>query len=88
MSFLKRFDEALTVYDEGLVIDPNNQQLVTARDTAQKDKDRPPSSGFSFFSDPQFVTQLMTNPKAQELLKDPETAMLMKVMQQDPSNTS
>jgi len=30
----------------------------------------------------------MTNPKARELLKDPETAMLMKQMQQQPNNTS
>jgi hypothetical protein len=30
----------------------------------------------------------MTNPKARELLKDPETAMLMKMMQQQPNNTS
>jgi hypothetical protein len=31
---------------------------------------------------------MMTNPKARELLKDPETAMLMKMMQQQPNNTS
>jgi hypothetical protein len=30
----------------------------------------------------------MTNPEARELLKDPETAMLMKMMQQQPNNTS
>ena len=30
----------------------------------------------------------MSNPKARELLKDPETAMLMKMMQQNPNNPS
>jgi len=30
----------------------------------------------------------MSNPKARELLKDPETAMLMKLMQQQPNNSS
>ncbi len=30
----------------------------------------------------------MTNPKARELLKDPETAMLMKLMQQNPNDPS
>jgi hypothetical protein len=42
----------------------------------------------NFFSDPQFLAQLMSNPKARELLKDPETAMLMKLMQQQPNNSS
>jgi len=30
----------------------------------------------------------MTNPKARELLDDPETAMLLKMMQQQPNNPS
>jgi hypothetical protein len=30
---------------------------------------------------------MMTNPKARELLKDPETEMLMKMMQQQPYDT-
>jgi len=30
----------------------------------------------------------MTNPKARELLSDPETAMLLKMMQQQPNNPS
>lgn len=30
----------------------------------------------------------MNNPRARELLKDPETAMLMKLMQQQPNNPS
>ncbi|CAF1196489.1 unnamed protein product [Rotaria sordida] len=34
------------------------------------------------------MAQLMTNPKARELLKDPETAMLMRMMQEQPNNTS
>jgi len=84
LSFLKRYDEAITAYEEGLKIDPNNQQLRTDLETARKDA----PSGFSLFSDPQFMTQLMTNPKARELLKDPETSMLMKKMQQDPNNQS
>jgi stress-induced-phosphoprotein 1 len=88
LSFLKRYDEAIDVYQEGLKIDPANQQLLTDLETARKDASGPSASGLSFFSDPQFLTQLMTNPKARELLKDPETAMLMKLMQQQPNNTS
>jgi len=85
LSFLKRYDEAINVYEEGLKIDPNNQQLLTDLETARKDAS---SGGLNFFSDPQFLTQLMTNPRARELLKDPETAMLMKMMQQQPNNPS
>jgi hypothetical protein len=75
------------VYEEGLKIDPNNQQLLTDLETARKDSDTS-SSGLGFFSDPKFIAQMMTNPKARELLKDPETEMLMKMMQQQPNNTS
>ncbi len=88
LSFLKRYDEAITVYEEGLKIDPSNQQLLADLETARKDSAEPSSSGLGFFSDPKFITQMMTNPKARELLKDPETAMLMKMMQQQPNNTS
>jgi stress-induced-phosphoprotein 1 len=88
LSFLKRYDEAISVYEEGLKIDPNNQQLLTDLETARKDAADSSASGLSFFSDPKFITQIMTNPKARELLKDPETAMLMKMMQQQPNNTS
>jgi stress-induced-phosphoprotein 1 len=88
LSFLKRYDEAINVYEEGLKIDPNNQQLLTDLETARKDASGPSAGGFNFFSDPQFLTQIMSNPKARELLKDPETAMLMKMMQQNPNNTS
>ncbi|CAF1360246.1 unnamed protein product [Adineta steineri] len=86
LSFLKRYDEAINVYEEGLKIDPNNQQLTTDLEIARKDSSGPAGGGLNFFSDPQFLTQLMTNPKARELLKDPETAMLMKMMQQNPNN--
>jgi stress-induced-phosphoprotein 1 len=90
LSFLKRYDEAINVYEEGLKIDPNNQQLLTDLETARKDASGPSGGvgGLNFFSDPQFLAQLMANPKARELLKDPETAMLMKLMQQQPNNSS
>lgn len=76
------------MYEEGLKIDPNNQQLLNDLETAQKDSMAGAAGGLNFFSDPQFLTQLMNNPKARELLKDPETAMLMKLMQQQPNNPS
>lgn len=86
LSFLKKYDEAINVYEEGLKIDPNNQQLLNDLETAQRDASG--GAGLNFFSDPQFLAQLMSNPKARELMKDPETAMLMKMMQQQPNNPS
>ncbi|CAF1148590.1 unnamed protein product [Adineta steineri] len=88
LSFLKRYDEAINVYEEGLKIDPSNQQLKTDLKTAQNDSKKSSASPFDFFSDPKFQSELMTNPKARELLKDPETAMLMKMMQEQPNNTA
>jgi stress-induced-phosphoprotein 1 len=88
LSFLKRYDDAIEVYEEGLKIDPNNQQLLTDLETARADASGPSAGGLNFFSDPKFLNQLMSNPRARELLKDPETAMLMKLMQQQPNNPS
>jgi stress-induced-phosphoprotein 1 len=87
LSFLKRYDEAIKVYEEGLKIDPNNQQLLSDLETVRKDAEGG-AGGFNFFSDPQFLNQIMNNPKARELLKDPEIQMLMKLMQQQPNNAS
>lgn len=88
LSFLKRYDEAIETYEEGLKIDPTNQQMITDLENVRKDAGGASSNGLGFFSDPQFIAQMMSNPKAQELLKDPETAMLMRLMQQQPNNTS
>lgn len=61
---------------------------MTDLETARRDSSGSSAGGLGFFSDPQFITQLMTNPKARELLKDPETAALLKMMQQQPNNAA
>lgn len=88
LSFLKRYDDAVAVYEAALKIDPNNKQVLNDLEEARKDAARSPPQGFSFFADPMFIRQLMSNPKAKELLKDPETAKLVKMMQENPENTS
>ncbi len=88
LSFLKRYEEAISTYEEGLKIDPSNQQLLTDLETARKDAAGGAAGGLNFFSDPQFLAQMMSNPKARELMKDPETAMLMKMMEKQPNNPS
>lgn len=88
LSFLKRFDEAVEVYEAGLKIDPNNQQMSTDLETARRDAAGATLNGVNFFSDPQFLSQLMSNPKARELLKDPETAMLLRMAQSQPNSNN
>lgn len=87
LSFLKRYDDAITVYEEGLKIDPKNQQLLTDLEAARKDKSKSSEpEEMNIFSDPQFVSQLMANPKARELLKDSETADLLRQARQNPND--
>lgn len=87
LSFMKRYNDAIKVYEEGLKIDPKNQQLLTDLEVARKDASRSSEPEEpNIFSDPQFISQLMTNPKAKELLKDPETANMLRMAQQNPND--
>lgn len=89
LSFLNRYDDAIHAYEEGLKIDSNNKDLLADLEKARKlAKTKPIADEVGFFSDPQFIHQLVTNPKAQELLKDPETARLMKQLQDQPNNVA
>ncbi|CAF0835783.1 unnamed protein product [Didymodactylos carnosus] len=83
LSYLKRHDDAIKAYEEGLRLDPQNQQLLDGLGEV-KAAQTPTSS--NPFGDPQFLMQLMANPKARELMKDPETARLMQQFRTNPNN--
>ncbi|CAF1356875.1 unnamed protein product [Rotaria sordida] len=89
LSFLNRYDDAIRIYEEGLKIDSNNQELLTDLENVRKyTNNKSIANEIGFFSNPQFIHQLVTNPKAQQLLQDPETAKLMKLLQDQPNNTT
>ncbi len=89
LSFLNRHEDAIRVYEEGLKIDSNNQELLNNLKKVRKyEKTKSIANELSFISDPKFIHQLVTNPKAQQLLQDPETARLMKSLQDQPNNVA
>ncbi|CAF4835372.1 unnamed protein product [Rotaria sp. Silwood1] len=89
LSFLNRYEDAIRVYEDGLKIDSNNQELLTDLEKVRKyANNKSIGDEIGFFSDPHFIHRLVTNPKAQQLLQDPETARLMKLLQDQPNNVT
>ncbi|CAF4691235.1 unnamed protein product, partial [Rotaria sp. Silwood2] len=80
--FLNQYYDPARVYKAGLKIDSNNEQLLSDLEKVRKyANNKPIADEIGFFSDPQFIQQLVTNPKAQQILQDLETARLMKLLQ-------
>lgn len=91
LELLDRFDEAIVTYNEGLKIDPNNQQLMDALKNC-KENFRQPSfnlgggAGGNPFADPKMLAALAANPKTRELIADPEVQALLMGLQKNPND--
>jgi stress-induced-phosphoprotein 1 len=93
LELLERYDDAAKVYEEGLKLDSNNEQLKEALKNC-KDNLEPkigfgagPGANFANpFSDPKFLANLAMNPKTRELLGDPEVQELLKGLSKNPND--
>lgn len=88
LELLDRYDEAKTVYEEGLKYEANNAQLVESLNKV-KDKLMSDAAGGAFknpFSDPKFLANLAMNPNTRNLLSDPEVSKLLQDLQRNPND--
>ncbi len=88
LELLDRFEEAQSVYEEGLKYDANNAQLVEALEKV-KSKASDPMAGAGYknpFGDPKFLANLAMNPKTRGMLSDPEIQILLQDLQKNPND--
>ena len=93
LELMGKMDEAIKVYEEGLKLDAENEQLKEALKNCKDNAEIPsfggagmPGGAFNPFGDPKMLASLMTNPKTRELLKDPEVLGLLMGLQKNPND--
>jgi stress-induced-phosphoprotein 1 len=87
---LKRYNDAIAVYNEGLLKFPQDAGLMSGLAQVQKEKDGPQFStggggGGGLFS-PAMMAQMQNNPKLAPFLADPAVMAKVKIMQANPNS--
>lgn len=79
--FLKEYSRALETYDEGLKLEPDNQELNEGvKRTVQTMNEQHSKGG----ADKDTLDAAMRNPEVQEILGDPVMRQILEDMQKDP----
>ncbi len=87
---MDKYDEAVITYQEGLKVDPNNEQLKEALKNCKDNL----STGFTLgggtsdnpFADPKLFAALAMNPKTRDLIADKEVQDLLRGLQKNPND--
>lgn len=79
--FLKEYHKCLTIYEKGLKIDPNSNELRKGLLKTQMKIQEQQNSGEI---DEAQVQQAMQDPEIQQILSDPQMNNVLKQMQEDP----
>jgi stress-induced-phosphoprotein 1 len=94
---LKRYNDAIAAFEEGLSKFPNDAALKSGLESAKRDKDGPPRAAFSgagggmppgmnnLFGD-QLIQRIMLNPKTRPYLSDKEFMAKIQMLQKDPNS--
>jgi len=88
LQFLKKYTEAILAYEDGLAVDPNNQQM---KDGIQSCRPHLPASSSPYaqgnpFGDlAQVIHKLRHDDKTKDYFKDPTYLQLLEDMSRDPS---
>ncbi|CAC5378434.1 STIP1 [Mytilus coruscus] len=88
LCYLNRYEEAASVFMEGLKIDPENAQLKNGLEDAQSKLTGPSGSQplGNPFAFPDIMQRLEANPKTREYLKQPDYRMMIQLLQQNPNS--
>ncbi len=97
---LKRYNDSIAAYQEGLAKFPTDAGLQKGLSDVQREKDNPygipgasnsssgskaPPGGVPALFSPQMVAQLMLDPKVRPLLQDPEVMAKIQLIQKNPN---
>eukprot|EP00878_Enallax_costatus_P022068 GHUV01023400.1.p1 GENE.GHUV01023400.1~~GHUV01023400.1.p1 ORF type:complete len:318 (+),score=111.77 GHUV01023400.1:746-1699(+) len=83
---LEDWDDAIKAYEDGLHIDPNNQQMQSALSDAMSAKNRPPSMGGLF--GPEALMKLAMDSRTRHLMDDPEFQGMLRGLNSNPAMLS
>lgn len=88
LAFLNRFEEAKMAYEEGLEIDPSNEQLKQGVLECEEKLTGPSESQplSNPFSDPLLFQKLESDPRTKEYLQDPSFRAKIEGLQKDPKS--
>lgn len=87
---LKRFNDSIAAYQEGLTKFPGDAGLKKGLEDVQRERDNPfgtgggGSAGGGLFS-PEMVAQMALDPRMRPMLNDPELMAKIKMVQQNPN---
>jgi stress-induced-phosphoprotein 1 len=86
---LKRYNDSIAAYEQGLAKFPDDAGLKKGLEQVKRDKDGPPPGsgrpgGGGLFS-PQMMAQMALNPRLRKYLNDPELMEKVQMMQSNPN---
>jgi stress-induced-phosphoprotein 1 len=90
---LKRYNDSMAAYQQGLLLAPNDPGLTKGLAEAQRDKEGPAwgspsggsSGGMNGLFGPQMMAQMAMNPKLKPYMDDPEVMAKLKAVQANPA---
>jgi len=86
---LKRIDEAIAAYEEGLKHEPTNQQLLDGLKEVKMAAEAEDSMGMGglgpLFSQPDVFAKLTADPRTRSLMANPNFVAKIKKLQSDPN---
>jgi stress-induced-phosphoprotein 1 len=81
---LKRYNDAIKAYNDGLAKFPNDAALQNGLAEGQRDKDGPPQGTGSLFG-PEMMAQMALDPRLRPYLSDADTMAKVRMIQQNPN---
>ncbi|CAH0775335.1 unnamed protein product [Bemisia tabaci] len=90
LAYLRRFDESIKAYEEGLKLDPNNAQLKEGLKEVKDQMENPIGGDLSDifagpFNQPDLWVKLRTDPRTKGLCDNPAYVKLINDIKKDPS---
>merc|ERR1712142_138392 len=85
LEFMGRYADAVEVYEEGLKIDPTNEQYKDAMANAIKSVNRSERAMPSMFGAPDVFAKLEKGPRTKDFAKDPSFVSTIKLLQANPN---
>lgn len=86
---LKRYNDSIAAYEEGLAKFPDDAALKKGLEEVKRDKDAPPpgagGGGMPGLFGPQMLAQMAMDPKLRHMLNDPDVMAKIKLVQQNPN---